>query len=162
MSNPSSSRSLTSFILPRKRTNEPAIEQEKTTTALEAANPVISNGAQPSLSSRYLEMLVEVDQAPITIGFLAGLFTWLLLAGYIVFPAAFTSLSNANALNEFGNVGKAILTEAQKGILFVAAFCCVLSAVGIVWLWRIYCANYVWLEYHLFLQVFPLRCSKLH
>jgi hypothetical protein len=154
MSNPPSTRSSTSFILgsaPRKRTNEPAIEQEKTTTSLGAADPVISNGGQPSLSSRYLEMLVEVDQAPITIDFLAGLFTWLLLAGYIVFPGAFTSLSNANALNEFGNVGKTILTEAQKGILFVAAFCCGLSAVGIVWLWRICRANYIWLKYHLFL-----------
>ena len=110
---------------PRARMNKPAIEQENTTTALGAADPVISDGAQPSLSSRYLEMLVEVDQAPFIINFLAGLFTWLLLAGYIVFPGAFTSLSNANALNEFGNVGKTILTEVQKGILV----CCSMSVV---------------------------------
>ena len=64
MSNPPSTRSSTSFILssaPRKRTNEPAIEQEKTTTSLRAADPVISNGGQPPLSSRYLEMLMEVN-----------------------------------------------------------------------------------------------------
>jgi hypothetical protein len=151
MSSPSSSKLSTSFILgsaPRTRVNNPAIEQEKPTTA------VISDGAQPPLSSRYLDMLVKVDEAPFIRDFLAGLFTWLLLAGYIVFPGAFTSLSNAKALNEFGNVGKTILTEVQKGILFVAAVCCGLSAIGIGWLWRKCRTNHVWLEYHLFLQVF--------
>jgi hypothetical protein len=156
MSSPSSSKLSTPFILgsaPRTRMNKPAIEQEKTTTALEAADPVISDG-NPPLSSRYLDMLVKVDEAPFIRDFLAGLFTWLLLAGYVVFPGAFTSLSNAKALNEFGNVGKTILTEVQKGILFVAAVCCGLSAIGIGWLWRKCRTNHVWLEYHLFLQVF--------
>lgn len=67
MSNPSSSRSSTSFILgsaPRTRMNEPAVEQEETATAPGAANPLISDDSQPSLSSRYLDMLVKVDTTP--------------------------------------------------------------------------------------------------
>jgi hypothetical protein len=157
LSSPSSNKLSTPFILgsaPRTRMNKPAIEQEKPTTALGAADPVISDGAQPPLSSRYLDMLVQVDEAPPIRDFLASLLTWLLLAGYVVFPGAFTSLSNAKALNEFGNVGKTILTEVQKGILSVAAVCCGLSAIGIGWLWQKCRTNYVWLEYHLFLQVF--------
>jgi hypothetical protein len=78
MSSPSSSRLSTSFILGsalRTRVNNPAIEQEKTTTALGAADLVIFDGAQPLLLSRYLDMLVKVDEAPFIRDFLAGLFT---------------------------------------------------------------------------------------
>jgi len=67
-----------SFILgsaPRMRVNNHAIEQEKTTTALGATDLVISNGAQPLLSSRYIDMLVKVNKAPFIRNFLASLFT---------------------------------------------------------------------------------------
>jgi hypothetical protein len=78
MLSPSSNRLSTSFILSsalRIRVNNPTIEQEKTTTALRAADLVISNSAQPLLLSRYLDMLVKVDEAPFIRDFLAGLFT---------------------------------------------------------------------------------------
>jgi hypothetical protein len=106
-------------------------------------------------------MLVKVDQAPFIRNFLAGLFTWLLLAGYVVFPGAFTSLRNAQAANELGKLGKTVLTEVQEGTLWVAAVCCAFAVLGMCWLWRKCRANHIWLEYHLFLQVFPLRYSKL-
>jgi len=51
-----------------------------------------------------------------------------------VFLGAFTSLSKAKALNEFGNVRNTILIEVQKGILSVAAVCCGLLAISIGWL----------------------------
>jgi hypothetical protein len=72
------SRLSTSFILSsalRIKVNNPAIEQEKTTTALGAADLVISNSAQPLLLSRYLDMLVKVDEAPFIRDFLTSLFT---------------------------------------------------------------------------------------
>lgn len=162
MSSPSFSRSST-FICgssPRTSMNKSAIEQD-TITSVGATDPVTSNGTQPSLSSRYLDMLVKVDETPFIRNIFASLFTWLLLAGYIVFPGAFTSLSNANDLNKFGNVGKAVLTDIQKSLLWVAGVCCILSALGIGWLWRKCRANYVWLEYNLFLQVSLLRYSEL-
>ena len=78
MSSPSSNRLSTPFILgstPRMRMNKPAVEQEKTTTALGAANLVIPNSVQPLQSSRYLDMLVQVDEAPPIRDFLASLLT---------------------------------------------------------------------------------------
>jgi hypothetical protein len=106
-------------------------------------------------------MLVKVDEAPFIRDFLAGFFTWLLLAGYVVFPGAFTSLRDANALDKIGNVGDTFLTEFQKSILSLVVVYCIVAALGIGWLWWKCCANYIWLEYHLFLQVFLLRYLKL-
>jgi hypothetical protein len=88
-----------------------------------------------STQGQTLDVLVKVDQAPLIRNFLAGSFTWLLLAGYLVFPGAFTSLRNSNALNKLGNVGKTVLIEVQQGILRVAAVCCLLAALGMGWLW---------------------------
>jgi hypothetical protein len=133
----SSSRSSTSFILnsaPRTRPNKSVVRQEETAKPLGAANPVISNGSQPLSSSRYVDMLVKVDQTPFIRDFLAGLFTWLLLAGYIVFPRAFKSLDNANTVNELRTVGKTVLAAAQKGLLGFAAVSCILAAIGMGWL----------------------------
>jgi hypothetical protein len=106
-------------------------------------------------------MLVKVDETPFIRNLFASFFTWLLLAGYIVFPGAFTSLNKANALDELGNVGKTALTEAQRGILAVAGICCGCAAIGIGWLWWKCRANYVWLENDLFLQVSLVRYPKL-
>jgi hypothetical protein len=78
MSSPSSNRLSTPFILgsaPRTRMNKPAIKQEKTTTALGAADLVIPNSAQPLQLSRYLDMLVQVDEALPIRDFLASLLT---------------------------------------------------------------------------------------
>jgi hypothetical protein len=114
--------------------NRHSIKKDEPTTSLGAVNLVIPNGSQPSLSSRYLDMLVKVDETPFIRNLLASFFTWLLLAGYIVFLRAFTSLNKGGALDELGNVGKAILTEAQKGILAVAGICCRCATIGIGWL----------------------------
>jgi hypothetical protein len=88
-------------------------------------------------------MLVKVDETLFICNLLASFFTWLLLAGYIVFPKAFTSLNKGSALDELGNVRKAILTKAQKGILAVAGICCRYAAIGIGWLWWKCQSNYV-------------------
>ena len=151
MSSPPSSRLFTLFIRGSSlhtRTNKHAIEKEE-----EAPDLVTFNSSQPSLSSRYLDMLVKVDETPFIRNLFASFFIWLLLAGYIVFPGAFTLLNKANALDELGNVGKTVLTEAQRGILAVAGICCGCAAIGIGWLWWKCRDNYVWLEYDLFLQV---------
>jgi hypothetical protein len=117
------------------RMNKPAVEQEETATSPEPANPVIPDSSQPPLASRYLDMLVKVDQAPFIHDFLAGLFTWLLLTGYIDFPGAFKSLDNTNAVNELGTVRKTVLAMAQKELLRVVAVFCILVTIGIDWLW---------------------------
>lgn len=76
-------------------------------------------------------MLVKVNETLFIRNLLASFFTWLLLAGYIVFSKAFTFINKKGALNELGNVKKAILTKAQKGILAVAGICCGCAAINI-------------------------------
>jgi len=39
---------------------------------------------------------------------LANLFTWLILAGFIILPATFSSIHNSCALNKIGKAGKAV------------------------------------------------------
>jgi hypothetical protein len=51
--------------------NKPTIKQKKPTTA----DPVISDSAQPPLSSRYLDMLMQVDETSSILNFLASLLT---------------------------------------------------------------------------------------
>jgi hypothetical protein len=92
--------------------NKHTIEKEETATSLGAADPVTSDGSQPSLSSCYLGMIVKVDETLFICNLLTSFFTWLLLASYIVFPRAFMSLGNAKALNRLGNVRKIVLTQA--------------------------------------------------
>ena len=78
MSSPSSSRSSTSSIprgSPRTKMNKHAIEKEETTASLGAADPITSDGSQPSLSSRYLDMLVKVDKTPFIRNLFASFFT---------------------------------------------------------------------------------------
>lgn len=42
--------------------------------------------------TRYIDMLLEIDSVPKFHNILASAFTWILLAGYLVFPATFTKL----------------------------------------------------------------------
>jgi hypothetical protein len=156
MSSLPSNRSSTLFILgsapcTRIKKATEAAEQEPAIPLL-AANPVIPDNFQLPRSC-YLDILVEVDKTLFIRNFLAGLFTWLLLAGYVVFPGAFTLLHNTHAVNELGELGKTVLTAAQKKALGLAAACCICRASGIGWLWRKCHANYIWLVYYLFLQV---------
>lgn len=99
----------------------------------------------PPQSSRYVRMLLQRDKVPSLYNFLASLFTRLLLAGFIVSPATFTSRSNAakNAAN--GNqTEQAILNTVQHvPLLYVAALCCLIGALGISWLWWRWNDNFV-------------------
>jgi len=104
-----SSRLSISFILNSAlytRLNKSTIRQEETAISLGATNLVISNGSQPLSSSRYIDMLIKVDQTPFIRDFLASLFMWLLLAGYIIFLRAFKSLDNANTIMSLEQSGR--------------------------------------------------------
>ena len=57
---------------------------------------------KPSVQTRYVDMLLHLDTIPRLDNILASLFTWLLLAGYLVFPATFISLSESKALSQVG------------------------------------------------------------
>ena len=83
---------------------------------------------------------------------LASLFTWLLLAGFIVLPGTFASIRNSQALNRIGKAGKIVVQAVQNlPLLWVAGILCLGGACGISWLWWENYDNYIWLVDRIFL-----------
>jgi hypothetical protein len=59
----------------------------------------------------WIKMKIEVPKIYLGIlyaNMLANLFTWLLLAGFIILPITFSSIRNSHALNDIGKAGKAV------------------------------------------------------
>lgn len=109
----------------------------------------------PRSQSRYVAMLLELDEIPRRHNFYASLFTWLILAGYIVFPGTFTSLQSSDSVQEEASktpAGKIILHTVQNAsLLWVAGACCLFGVVGIALLWKRWKRNYIWLVNRIFL-----------
>ncbi|KZT39864.1 hypothetical protein SISSUDRAFT_1060785 [Sistotremastrum suecicum HHB10207 ss-3] len=106
-----------------------------------------------SMDSRYMQMLIAHDSVNRWNNFLAAFFTWLVLAGFILFPGTFT---NIQELESVGNVqvqkaSAALLNFVNRiPLLAVAGTCCAIGALGMLWLWYKFRANYVWLIDRLF------------
>ncbi|KAF8880561.1 hypothetical protein BD779DRAFT_1473841 [Infundibulicybe gibba] len=100
-------------------------------------------------------MLLHQDKIPRTHNILAGFFTWILLAGFVLFPGTFSSLKNDSVpklAGVAGEVEKNILGVIQNLPLFVVAFvCCGIGAVGMIYLWWRWSNNYVWLVNRIFI-----------
>lgn len=85
--------------------------------------------------TNYINMLLQLDHIPQIYSIFAGLFTWILLAGYLVLPATFTSLQNSRILKTYQNLP----------LLWMAAIFCAIGASGMGWLWWMWKMNYVWI-----------------
>jgi hypothetical protein len=106
---------------------------------------------QPVLMNDRIRMQIEVPKF-LYANMLASLFTWLLLAGFIVLPATVTSIRNSRALDGMGRAGKAVIGATQNiPLLWVAGFCCVCGVSGLLWLWWGQNQNYIWLGDPIFL-----------
>lgn len=73
----------TSYRSPNEKTQRPGLERRQTTAR-----------------TRYIDMLLGLDQVSPLHNILASLFVWILLAGYIVFPATFTKLQSEKMDNK--------------------------------------------------------------
>ena len=60
------------------------------------------------MDTQYVNMLLALDSIPRLHNMLAGFFTWILLAGFVLFPGTFTSLQNESVVST-GEVGKKVL-----------------------------------------------------
>lgn len=98
-------------------------------------------------------MLLELDAVPKMHNILASFFTWILLAGYIVFPATFNNLSEKDFSAKTDNAleAEALATVRNVPLLYVAAFACGLGVLGCIWLWWAHRSNYVWVVNRIFL-----------
>lgn len=100
----------------------------------------------------YDRMCKESNNAPKLHNMLASFFTWILLAGFIVFPGTFTSLQRATSTTEVGIAGQVVRAAVQNApLIAVAAVCCFVGAYGMCRLWWAWKKNYEWLLNHIFL-----------
>ncbi len=107
----------------------------------------------PSTVTQYMRMLLAIDKIPRIHNLAASFFTWILLAGFVLFPGTFTSLRNEQGSNAVAN---GVLNVVNHVSLFVIAFlCCGIGAGGMGYLWWRWMNNYVWLVNKVFLYVAP-------
>lgn len=112
-----------------------------------------------TLHTRYMEMLLELDYIPLSHTFLASLFHWMLLAGYLVIPGMFKSLQKSDtikhSLNGKGAEETVLHTIQNPPLLAIACSLLLIGVAGMSWLdwtWR---HNYIWLINRLFRSVSP-------
>ncbi|KAF1354325.1 hypothetical protein EJ07DRAFT_133157 [Lizonia empirigonia] len=103
--------------------------------------------------TRYIDMLLGLDNVSPLHNILASLFVWILLAGYIVFPATFNSVQKSS-LDEKADTdleAHALATARNIPLLYVAAVACGAGIYGCLWLWWKHRGNYVWVINRIFL-----------
>jgi predicted histidine transporter YuiF (NhaC family) len=100
-------------------------------------------------------MLLSLDRIPRLHNIYAAFFTWVLLAGYIVFPATFTSIQQNQNLTDKAQdnavESKILATVRNAPLLYIAAICCGVGVSGMIWLWWVHVGNYVWVINRIFL-----------
>jgi hypothetical protein len=124
------------------------------------AKPTAARPERPGLQrrrttarTRYIDMLLGLDAVKPLHNILASLFVWVLLAGYIVFPATFNSLQKPS-YDDKANTrlkAQALATARNLPLLYVAAVACGIGIVGCLWLWWKHRSNYVWVINRIFL-----------
>jgi len=104
-----------------------------------------------TIPTPYMIMSIQANQARKRYTISASLFSWLILAGYLVLPNTFTSLKASKALS--GSKGGQILQSTVQNVqlLPLASVLCFIGTVGISWLWYIWRKNYVWLITYIFM-----------
>jgi hypothetical protein len=107
----------------------------------------------PAQETEYMGMLLHMSQViekrPYW-NILAGAFTWILLAGFIVLPGTYTNFQNSDiikaAKEDQSNLGNKILTSiAHLGLLILAGVLSGIGLLGITGLWLKWRENYIWL-----------------
>lgn len=126
-------------------------------------NPTSPHG---TLDTRYVRMIVASDEVPWEVNVLASAANWILLAGYLVIPGTFTSMSNSSALQntlQGSNAGEAVLKTVQNPPILVIGclFFAIGSAISALLYW-LHPTNYIWLINRLILYVFPFPSSINH
>lgn len=109
--------------------------------------------------TRYIDMLLGLDHVSPIHNILASASVWILLAGYLVFPATFNKLQKETFDEKADTDLKqtALNTVRNVPLLYVAAFACGVGVMGCLWLWWKHRRNYVWVINRIFLPASTLR-----
>ncbi|KAG6336218.1 hypothetical protein ID866_2869 [Astraeus odoratus] len=108
--------------------------------------PGLHSGANDT-QTRYVRMLLALDDIPNLYNLLASFFTWILLAGFILFPGTFASWKDAPSGSTQNEIANLINNVA---LLVIAWLCTGIGGFGMIWLWWRWQNNYVWIVNRIF------------
>ncbi|KAJ7097772.1 hypothetical protein B0H15DRAFT_772621 [Mycena belliarum] len=129
----------------------PEARREKPISAAAPERPPLTTTVS-QMDTKYVNMLLALDGIPPLYNILASFFTWILLAGFVLFPGTFTNLE---AKNQLGGIGVAAVNVIKHLSLYVVAWVCtIIGAVGMSYLWYRWQANYIWLVNRIFMPGF--------
>ncbi|TVY56181.1 hypothetical protein LSUE1_G009381, partial [Lachnellula suecica] len=106
---------------------------------------------QNSVQTRYMTMLLALDTIPRLHNIAASFFTWILLAGFVIFPGTFTSLQSLDTSSDSTTTTAILKSVKHIPLLVIASISSILGALGMLWLWFVHRANFVWLLNRIFL-----------
>ncbi|KAJ7767180.1 hypothetical protein B0H16DRAFT_1308589 [Mycena metata] len=113
--------------------------------------PPLPSG-ESQMRTKYVSMLLAIDDISSINNLLASFFTWILLAGFVLFPGTFTNLQQQTNLNAVESLGVNVIKHVS---LYVIAWVCTgIGAAGMLWLWYRWQANYIWLVNRVFMPGF--------
>lgn len=101
------------------------------------------------MSTTHETMVLGAETIQRRYSIMAFISSWLIHTSYIVLPGTFTSLGNRLEQTEGGRL--AADTVNNIPLLPLAGICCLVGSVGLGYLWRTWCSNYVWLTRNIFL-----------
>ncbi|RMD43804.1 hypothetical protein DV735_g1302, partial [Chaetothyriales sp. CBS 134920] len=107
--------------------------------------PPYTSNPLPTLKTRYMEMLLRLDQAPRSHNIIAISSTWILLVGLILAPTTFTGSRDATT------TGRDI---ANPVFAWISGACCTIGSLGCLVMWFRWRVNYIWLLSRIFHPVF--------
>ncbi|KDR70238.1 hypothetical protein GALMADRAFT_76439 [Galerina marginata CBS 339.88] len=142
----------------REREREQAAAKEhaaaSAATSTNPTRPRLHGGTPSQNHTQYVNMLLALDDIPALYNLLAGFFTWILLAGFILFPGTFTSLQNVSAGTPGlpAQVEQQLINAVTHLPLFIVAWVCTgIGVFGMIWLWWRWRKNYIWALNKIFL-----------
>lgn len=109
--------------------------------------PGLHPNIDQDIQTPYVKMLLALDDIPQLFNLLGSFFTWILLAGFILFPGTFASWKDAPA----GSTQSEILAIVNNVPLLVFAWLCTgVGGCGMIWLWWRWQNNYIWIVNRIF------------
>jgi len=98
-----------------------------------------------------MTMLLAMDTIPRWHNLLSSFFTFILLAGFVIFPSTFTNISASEAIASAHTATEILNSVKHVPLLVIAGVCCGIGAGGMIWLWWRWRENSVFLLNKLFL-----------
>lgn len=101
--------------------------------------------------SKYDEKILEIDKTIDPWYFVvAGILSWLLLAGFLMSPSTYASVQESSALKNTGKVGESVMTAVRNvPLIYIASFACLIATAGLGLLWMKWRSNFIWVNRYL-------------